>query len=340
MKQATPSIFDDVIQLSFSYYPCIGYLSVFHDSLLQSTEVSVRQKTSTLKTLSHIQGLFESAGKKNKSILIEGDTGIGKTTLCKEICYQWAESKLFTPDEIVLLLLLQDPKTHEITSERQLVNYFSVLTVAKELFLKYLEDKHGAGVTIILDGYNQLSIEQQSNSFFRDLIEGKRLTESQVIVTSKSSASQCLHDSVHRWIEIFELTKYNKGPFISVCLRKYQSKLKVLRKHLLQYPEIEILTHTPINMIIMISLCINVDYLLPTNGTEMYEKFVLYALRHNTNHLVNEIEDLPQPVLDALKQIEYFSYEALINGSKTFQETNLPDVCRKDLTCYGLMQCT
>ena len=337
-----PLVFDNIIQSPHLTFPYIGYLSVFHDSLSQPTEGIIRQKESTLKALSHIQGLFESSNftSGKRSILIEGHSGIGKTTLCKEICYQWAENNLITTDELVLLLLLHDPNAKKITSVLQLADYFSTSTMTKHEILEYLKNGGGARVTIILDGYNQLNVKEQKTSFFRDLIDGRSLAESRIIVTSRPSGSQCLCDCVERRIELFELAKYYKHKSILASLQNDPSKLKILRKHILRYPEIELSTRTPINVTIMISLCRHFNCPLPTTATEMYEKFVLFAIRHQTNYFTNRIEDFPQSILDILKQLEYFAYESLMSGKETFQKIDLLDVCRKDFTCFGLMQPT
>ena len=308
---------------------------MFHDSCLQSSGETTT--TSTAKALNHIQSILESinyTSDEKKSVLIEGQAGIGKTMICKEICYQWAENNLFTPDELVLLLLLQDPEVHEIVDEAHLADYFGLSAMTKQSFLKYLEEKCGAGITIILDGYDQLSTEQQNNSFFRDLIEGKKLIKAQIIVTSEPSASQCFHDCVSRRIELFEL-KYNRSLYISVSLQN-PTKFEVLLDHLSLYSKMEMLTRTPINLSIMICLCQNFNSSLPTTAIEMYEQFVLYAISHKVNHFANTIEDFPQSILDPLKQIEYFAYEALIDGKEIFHEDDLPD---KDYSCFGLMQC-
>ena len=339
MKTA-PSTFDDIVKLSCSDYPCVGYLSVFYDSLLQSPKESVKLKTATLKTLRHVQNLFESASENCRSILIEGHAGIGKTTICKEICYQWAENNLFITDKLVLLLSLQDPNVQKITSVQQLADYFSVSSMIKDTLLKYFEDGHGAGITIVLDDYNQSSVQQQKNIFFKELIKGKRLVEARVIVMSKPLASQCFHNCVDLRIELFELAKYSKQEFIAMSLKQHPLHLKKLRKHLLKYPKIELLTRTPININIMIILCLNNHCPLPTNAADMYEQFILYAIRHKTNCITNIIEDFPSSILSTIKQIEYFAYRALINEKETFQETDLQDVCGEDLTCYDLMQRT
>ena len=104
------------------------------------------------------------------SILIEGHAGIGKTTLVKQTCIQWAEGKLLTSDKLVLLLLLRDPNVQKITNEHKLIEHFTKSTSKVEQLCSYLEDKHGAGVTLIIDGFDELSTELRHKSFFRELI--------------------------------------------------------------------------------------------------------------------------------------------------------------------------
>ena len=184
--KSTRSIVEETIWSLFPTYPCIGYLSVFHDLSQHGSY------TSTLKLLSSVQELFEDT---NGHILIEGHTGIGKTTLCKEICYQWAENNLFTPDKLVLLLLLQDPMAQKITSEYELAEYFTTSFDFIEPFSEYLINSCG---TIVIDSYDKLNEELQENGFIKDLIEGTRLPEAQIVITSNPFVSYHLHSRIDR----------------------------------------------------------------------------------------------------------------------------------------------
>jgi len=92
------------------------------------------------------------------SVLIEGQFGIGKTTLAKEMCLQCANDKLLTSDKLVLLLMLRDPKVQNITSIEQLLNYALPSNQVKSV-MDYICSTNGADITVIIDGFDELSGE-------------------------------------------------------------------------------------------------------------------------------------------------------------------------------------
>ena len=322
---------EEMISSMFPTYPCIGYLSAFHNLSQQGNY------TSTLKQFNSLQELFE--GKTESShILVEGHAGIGKTTLCKEICYQWGENNFFTPDELVLLLLLQDPNAQKITSELQLAEYFGISSDHIELFLEYLEYSCGAKVTIIIDSYDELSCELQDDCFFKDLVERKRLSKARIIITSRPSASYHLYNYVDRKVELFELTQSAKSEVISLALKDHPYELKMLRDHLCQYLDMAKLTSIPIYLTVIVWLCLQKS--LPCTATEMQENFILYALNHHlkvTGVVTDFIETEQLMNFVDLNKLERFAFESLIRGKSTFLE--LPNDI-DDTMGYGLMHIT
>ena len=64
------------------------------------------QRLSGIVTLSEA---LDVEGEKKKVILINGDPGVGKTTLAINICKRWAEGSLFQSYDAVILLPLRDP---------------------------------------------------------------------------------------------------------------------------------------------------------------------------------------------------------------------------------------
>ena len=67
----------------------------------------------------------EESGKRPvRKVLVEGDAGIGKTTLCIAVSEDWANGKLFQQFELVLLLPL---RTRVVASAGSLAELLKVL---------------------------------------------------------------------------------------------------------------------------------------------------------------------------------------------------------------------
>ena len=279
------------------------------------------------------------------SILIEGHPGIGKTTLAKEMCLQWANDQLLTSDKLVLLLMLRDPNVQKITTTEQLVRY-TQSTDQVQCVLSYLQSNNGDGVTLIIDGFDELSTKLRQTSFFRKLIEGDVLYNVRVVVTSRPSASACLHQYVHRRIEVLGFEKSSKEQYMHNALKDTPDYLHILKVHFQQYPNIDALCYIPLNMAIIVYLCLLGS--LPPTATKMYESFILHTIcRHlikigkiPNDTSVAKIEKLPRQVYKILQQLQKVAFDGLVEDKIVFTAEELPALCKDDPTCYGLLQST
>ena len=348
-------------------WPPIKSKSYITLALVHQKELQTRQETTTtiyLRTKGDIQKIPQTTGAKKltdiaqifdpvsgrfpNSILIEGHAGIGKTTLVKEICTEWAEGKLLTSDKLVLLLLLRDPSVQKITNELKLIEHFTKSTSKVEQLLSYLEDNHGVGVTIIIDGFDELSTELRQVSFFRELIEKRSLAQAKIVVTSRPSSSACLHHVMDRRIEVLGFERSSKNQYVMEALQDSPSKLEKLQRHILQYPNIDAICYIPLIMSIMIFLCVCQPDDLPPTATRMYANFILHTICHylkrvgkiHQDKIINKLEQYPSVVVEALKQLEKVAFDGLLEDKIVFTVEELPVICKDDPTCYGLLQST
>ena len=67
---------------------------------------------------------MESKSKSVKRIFVEGDAGIGKTTLSLSISEDWAHGELFQQFELLLLLELRQKKVATAGSLPELLKFF------------------------------------------------------------------------------------------------------------------------------------------------------------------------------------------------------------------------
>ena len=279
---------------------------------------------------------------------LKGHAGIGKTTLVKEICTEWAENKLLTSDKLVLLLLLRDPNVQKIINEQKLIEHFTKSTSKVEQLCSYLEDKHGGGVTLIIDGFDELSTELRRDSYFRELIEKRSLAKAKIVVTSRPSASACLHHVIDRRIEILGFEQSSKNQYITEALQDSPLKLEKLQRHLQQYPNIDAICYIPLIMSIIVFLCMCQPDELPSTATKMYASFILHTICHYLKRvgkipedkIINKLEQFPLLVYIAIQQLEKVAFDGLINDKIVFIVEELPVLCKYDPTCYGLLQST
>ena len=280
------------------------------------------------------------------SILIEGHAGIGKTTFVKEICIEWAEGKLLTSDKLLLLLLLRDPNVQKITNEHKLIEHFTNYSTTE--LHKELVKKHGADLTLIIDGFDELSTELRHESFFRKLIEKRCLPKARIVVTSRPSASACLHHVVDKRIEILGFEQSSKNQYVTEALQDYPSKLEKLHRHFQQYPNIDAICYIPLIMSIIVFLCMCQPDELPPTATKMYASFILHTICHYLKRLgkipehliINKLEQFPPVVYIALQDLERTAFDGLVKDKIVFTVKELPVFCWHDPTCYGLLQST
>ena len=348
-------------------WPPIKTKSYVTLALVHQKELQTRQETTAtiyLRTKGHIHKipytidakkltdiiqLFDPvSGRVPNSILIEGHAGIGKTTFVKEICVKWSEGKLLTSDKLVLLLLLRDPNVQKITNEHGLIEHFTKSTSKVEQLYSYLEDGHGVGVTLIIDGFDELSTELRRDSFFRELIEKRSLPKAKIVVTSRPSATACLHNVVDKRIEILGFEQSSKNQYVTEALQHSPSKLEKLQRHFQQYPNIDAICYIPLIMSIIVFLCMCQPDELPPTATKMYASFILHTICHYLkragkipeDEIIIKLEQFPPVVYIALQDLQKTAFDGLVKDKIVFTVKELPVFCWHDPTCYGLLQST
>ena len=160
------------------------------------------------------------ASNSSRLILIDGDPGIGKTMLSKEIAYRWACNELLLSEQLMLLVFLRDPKVHTIRSVHDFVHFMynrfdKQYTDESAKCAKVILDTNGKNITIILDGYDEMPHTKESDHFITNLLKREILPQCTIVVTSRPRASVRLGEEAIVKVEIFGFTEKNKQNFIN-----------------------------------------------------------------------------------------------------------------------------
>ena len=126
---------------------------------------------------------------KRKVTLIEGDPGSGKTTLTLHVCKRWAKDELLA-EEILILIPL---RCYELaTSTNELFDVFEKFGCPVPGMKEYARQNNGEGLVLILDGWDELPSQLQTEPLFSDIVFSKNsmFLYSTIIVTSRPSCSE------------------------------------------------------------------------------------------------------------------------------------------------------
>ena len=223
-----------------------------------------------------------------KHILLEGEPGIGKSTLTKQLCYKFAEGKFADEYKLVIRIVLRCLPSDTTLSVEDLVRSCTSdvgTSLKKEipsLLSQFISLNDGEGTLFIMDGYDEFPEELQKKSLVADNINGKTLPQSSFIITSRPRASAPLQDKVDRRIEVSGFGEEEIEQFIREYYRESSSSVAdaLLARLNSTVPRIEAMCFIPL---ILLMTCYVNDVLdaPPDTISDLFKSIVcLIVKRH------------------------------------------------------------
>ena len=296
----------------------------------------------------------EEGKKLVKKLVVEGNAGMGKTTLCTMLTEEWASGKIFTQFDCVLLIPLRERSVSTATTLPQLFELFHSSKKIRTSVIEELEEREGEGVLIIADGWDELEPKHHHNdSFLYNLFFCTILPFAYVLLTSRPSASSPLHNLpvVDCLVEVVGFSEENIKQYMESEFEKCPEKASSLIKQLQHNPAILSVCSVQLNCAIVCNLWLTMEGILPRTLTELYAKIVSNVVLRNSRKKLRDFpvslssfDSIPEDLQDMFWLTCKFAFECLSRDQIVFLEDELvsffPEVLVSNdkLLCLGLLQ--
>ncbi|XP_078381142.1 uncharacterized protein LOC144663922 isoform X2 [Oculina patagonica] len=293
-----------------------------------------------------------------RSVLIEGRPGMGKTTYCKKLVYDWATGKQEVDDsfpnvEVVLLLRCRDIKTDLWEAIRDQLLPLDIEGEIREKFMRFLRHNQSK-VLLILDGLDE--VPDSRLPIFSDIIQCRVLPKCHLVVTSRHETGMKVRKYCDTLLEIEGFTEQDAREFIVKYFTTMEDLAERLLKKLQNDESLKEMTANPLNTALLCLLCEDFRGNFPESRSQLYLEIVQCVLRRfvkkkgltkNTEDLIllfnSELQRLGLIALDGLRKDSYYFEEAEFGSQTTelprfgFLSVQLGGSLRRPCLRYGFL---
>ncbi|XP_068691762.1 NLR family CARD domain-containing protein 3-like isoform X2 [Montipora foliosa] len=266
---------------------------------------------------------------KPRTVLIEGDPGMGKTTYCQKLAYDWAMKReewdeSFPEIDVLLLLRCRDMKTDiwEAIDDQILPEDFN--KEAKEWFFDFIRENQSK-VLLVLDGLDE--VDSRNVNMYINLLESKFLPNCHIVITSRHEVGKSLRRYCDILWEIIGFTFEDAMSYI----HKYFKGMKHLAEELLIHLALDSfkeghliqLTQNPLNTALLCILCEDFKGVLPPERTQLYIEIVRCVLLRYEKRIGSSSSSNADPLevyKEDLLQLGCIALQSLCKGELYFDE--------------------
>ena len=282
-------------------------------------------------------------------VLIEGNPGMGKTTYCQKLAYDWSVAEIppdasFPEVKIMLLLKCRDMHMKTVSIEDAIDDQLLPQDTGKkekEDFFHFIRSNQSR-ILLVIDGLDELREDLVKG--FLPLIQGKVFANVYLMLTARHEAGM----KVRRYCDtLLELVGYTEDDVESYVKRYFsnhedQSLADKMIKHLDSDRNLRELTVNPLNTALLCLLCEETRGVFPSKRTKMYDDLVSCALRRYfakrgvslgdedpVERCANELNQLGRMAFEALLKNQLYFSQDEVKSQSTVDFLRLPFISRE-----------
>ncbi|XP_068753925.1 nucleotide-binding oligomerization domain-containing protein 2-like [Montipora capricornis] len=307
------------------------------ENIFTRLKIVPKEKTrgTLAKEITNMTSIFTSHEdcQHPRVVLIEGEPGMGKTTYCKKLAYDWATKQdhkwdaSFPRVEVLLLLRCRDIDSGIWEAIDDHILPEEVDPELKETFFRFVRE-NPSKVLLVLDGLDEA--DPQKLVVYFSLIQRKLLPGCHIVLTSRHEAGIKVRPYSDTLLEIVGFTRSDAECFIRKYFRHaVQMGEKLI--NVLWHPyyadehtegNLNELTKNPLNTLLLCVLFEDFGGVLPNNRTQLYVEIVVFVLRRYEMkyHLPSSAEDLLVVYKKELMTLGKMAQEGLCKGELHFED--------------------
>ena len=303
----------------------------------------------TQSELKHYSDLLtaDKNGAIPKRILVQGQTGIGKSTFVKKLLVDWVEVNKETGDgqtsvlknfELVVAVNLKEvSKCQSLEDVIRMSNVF-----AKED--KYMTDglidyitNNQEKVLLIFDGYDEYRSGCSSEIY--EIFRGSGLRSCCVLITTRISKADELRGLEDLHAEITGFSEVDRRDFMRRFLA--DDEASALYRHLLDR-NLQELTKVPLLLLFFCTLWKRgQSKVFPESKTDLYTNIIQFIINHSYSKRSSPRYVNLQSSKEILSEIGKVALQGLLNDDHLFEYSQLSDAVLCDESVFiGLLQIT
>ena len=272
--------------------------------------------------------------------LVEGSPGIGKTTFCLKLAYDWARGKIpsecsFPKFEFVLLLKCRDIDGNIMDTIREQLLPRDIDEETVEKFLHFMKDIHNQEkILIILDGLDELP--EKSQCHVDELLHRRILPFCYVLATSRQERGIDVRKrfvfDIHLEIKGFtegDAFEYIRKHFANVG-RGHSPKGERLITEIKDNEFLHALRSNPLNLLLLCVIYEDYEGKLPSSRSKLYQVIVLcllrrYCAKHNLQAPEGD-DDLERYFEKDILALGELAWICLLSDRHGFREKELAEL--------------